>query len=83
LTKVRAAHALKNFEEPDDPTAEDVILSPDKDEKPLQDNSKVGIMVVGAPGVGKSHTIKRVSFFINHENLSIVISSAWTGVAGF
>jgi hypothetical protein len=81
LTKVRAAHALKNFEEPDDPTAEDIILSPDKDEKLLQDNSEVGIMVVGAPGVGKSHTIKIISFFMNHENLGIVISSAWTGVA--
>jgi hypothetical protein len=81
LKKVRAAHALKSVGEPDDTTAEDVVLCPDRDEKAPQDSSEVGIMVVGAPGVGKSHTIKTISFFINHENLGIVISSAWTGVA--
>ena len=81
LKKVRAAHALKSIRELHDSTADDVILSPDKNEKALKDSSEVGIMVVGAPGVGKSHTIKTISFFINHENLGIVISSAWTGVA--
>jgi hypothetical protein len=81
LKKVRAAHALKSVGEPDDHSADDVILSPDRDEKALKDNNEVGTMVVGAPGVGKSHTIKAISFFVNHENLGIVLSSAWTGVA--
>jgi hypothetical protein len=47
------------------------------------DNGKsdIGYMVVGAPGTGKSHTVATISFFIAHENLGDVLSSAFTGVA--
>ncbi len=41
----------------------------------------IGFMVVGAPGVGKSHAVSTISFYIKHENLGIVLSSAYTGVA--
>ena len=70
LKKVREARLL-NIDLADGDTQPEAI----------DDQSSVGIMVVGAPGVGKSHTISTISFFLQHENLGTVISSAWTGVA--
>ena len=80
LKQVRAAHALKTAP-PGTAADDEVILGPTVTENAAGDSSDIGIMVVGAPGVGKSHTVSVISFFIKHENLGTVLSSAYTGVA--
>jgi hypothetical protein len=61
---------------------EEVLISrTDSPEKDYDDLKEVGIMVIGAPGVGKSHSVSTISFFINHENLGSVLSTSYTGVA--
>jgi hypothetical protein len=62
---------------------EEEVLLPRAVSTETNDNDlkEVGIMVIGAPGVGKSHSISTISFFINHENLGSVLSTSYTGVA--
>ena len=82
LTQVRAAHALKPASTTDEEKVEVIVDSTAATEDDgIVGQGDIGIMVVGAPGVGKSHAVSTISFYIKHENLGIVLSSAYTGVA--
>jgi len=84
LRQVRAARNLQSTNSATNAlAAEEMILT--SDPAPANDaaneNDDIGFMVVGAPGVGKSHSVSTISFYVKHENLGTVLSSAYTGVA--
>ena len=81
LKKVRAAHAKKNAPSTDGEQVEIIIDYTAAEDEGVVGEADIGFMVVGAPGVGKSQTVSAISFYIKHENLGIVLSSAYTGVA--
>lgn len=41
----------------------------------------IGVLAIGAAGVGKSHALDSLIFIVNHENLGNVLSICYTGVA--